>query len=85
MDGLSRSGHSSLQKCITVIHQLARGSAADDLDEYLKIGDSTAMECMKKFTEGVIAMFGEEYLRQPITEDLERLLKLGESFGFLVC
>jgi hypothetical protein len=53
-----------------------------DLDECLKIGCSTAMECMKKeFAEGVIAMFGEEYLRQPTREDLERLLKLGESFG----
>jgi hypothetical protein len=83
VDGLSCSSHSPLQKCRAAIRQLARGSAADDLDEYLKIGDSTAMECMKKFAEGIIAMFGEEYLRQPSTEDLESLLKLGESFGFL--
>jgi hypothetical protein len=82
VDGLIHSGLSPLHKCTTAIRQLARGSAADDLDEYLKIGDRTTMECMKKFAEGVITMFGEEYLRKPTTEDLDRLLKLGESFGF---
>jgi hypothetical protein len=54
-----------LQKCTATIHQLAIGSAADHLDEYLKIGETTALEAMKLFTEVVIAVFGERYLRHP--------------------
>ena len=34
------------------------------------------------FVEGVIAVFGEYYLRRPTVEDAERLLKIGESRGF---
>jgi hypothetical protein len=51
-----------LQKCTATIHQLAIGSAADHLDEYLKIGETTALEAIKLF---VIAVFGERYLRHP--------------------
>jgi hypothetical protein len=41
---------------------LAYGTPADALDEYLKIGKCTALECMDKFTRGVIEVFGREYL-----------------------
>jgi hypothetical protein len=61
---------------------LANGSAADHLDEYLKIGDSTALEALKKFVEGIIVVFGKHYLRRPTKEDIERLLKVGESREF---
>jgi len=30
-------------------------------DETLKIGETTSMEAMKYFVEGVIAVFGERY------------------------
>jgi hypothetical protein len=61
---------------------LAHGSEADRLDESLKIAETTAMEAMKYFVEGVKAVFGERYLRRPTMEDVERLLKLGERRGF---
>ena len=61
---------------------MANGSAADQLDESLKIGETTSMEAMKTFVEGVIAVFGEKYLRRPTVEDDERLLKIGERRGF---
>jgi len=41
---------------------LAYGISADSTDEYLKISGSTAIECMKKFTTGVIQVSQEEYL-----------------------
>jgi hypothetical protein len=40
------------------------------------------MEAMKYFVEGVIAVFGGQYLRCPTMEDAERLLKIGERRGF---
>lgn len=78
----SRQGLTPLQKCTAAIRQLTNGSAADHLDEYLKIGDTTALEALKKFVEGIIAVFSESYLRRPTVEDIERLLKVGESRGF---
>jgi len=44
---------------------LAYGISADYVDEYLKIGESTAIECMKNFAAGVIQVFGDDYLLKP--------------------
>jgi hypothetical protein len=61
---------------------LAYGTPADELDEKLKIAQSTALETLGKFAEGIIAVFGEEYLRPPTQEEVEHLLQIGESCGF---
>jgi hypothetical protein len=82
VDATNRQGLSPLQKCTAAIRQLATGSAADELDEYLKIGETTAMESLKNFVFGVREVFGERYLRRPTMEDTEHLLKLGEKRGF---
>jgi hypothetical protein len=59
---------------------LAYGTAAaDTLDEYLKVAESTALECLEISVEGVVQVFGSKYLRHPTTE---RLLQIGESCGF---
>lgn len=82
VDCAGRVGLSPLQKCTAAIRMLAYGSPADSLDEYLKIGKSTSLHCLDMFARGVIDVFGEEYLRRPTCEDLERLLQIGESRGF---
>jgi sensor domain CHASE-containing protein len=51
VDAANRQGLSPLQKCTAAIRQLATSSAADELDEYLKIGETTAMEALKNFCE----------------------------------
>ncbi|XP_024013556.1 uncharacterized protein LOC112087797 [Eutrema salsugineum] len=61
---------------------LAYGSAADAVDEYLRLGESTTISCLEHFTEGIISSFGDEYLRRPTREDLQRLLNEGEDRGF---
>ena len=61
---------------------LAYGSAADTVDEYLRLGESTSLLCLHKFTDGIIRLFGDEYLRRPTQEDLQRLLDIGKSRGF---
>ena len=55
---------------------------ADALDEVIKIGTSTTLECLGKFAEGVIECFGPDYLRPPTTEELEKILEENESRGF---
>jgi len=82
VDAANRQGLSPLQKCTAAIRQMATGSSADQLDEYLKIGETTALEALKNFVKGVREVFGERYLRRPTMEDTERLLKLGEKRGF---
>jgi hypothetical protein len=77
-----RLGLSPLQKCTAAICMLAYGTAADMLDEYLKVAESTALECLEKFVQGVIHCFGSQYLRRPTAEDMECLLQVGEARGF---
>uniref|UniRef100_A0A0D3BP24 DDE Tnp4 domain-containing protein n=1 Tax=Brassica oleracea var. oleracea TaxID=109376 RepID=A0A0D3BP24_BRAOL len=81
-DGLGRLGLSTLQKCTSSIRVLAYGSAADTVDDYLRLGETTTRSCVENFVEGIIYLFGDEYLRRPTPADLQRLLDIGEYHGF---
>ena len=72
-DALNREGLSPLQKCTAAIRQLAYGTPADSLDEYLKIGETTVVDCLKNFVQGVIDTYAAEYLRSPNIEDKRAL------------
>ncbi|CAM8972205.1 unnamed protein product [Rhodiola kirilowii] len=61
---------------------LAYGIAADAVDEYVRISESTARLSLTKFTKGIINQFGSEYMRRPTPDDLVRLLQIGEDRGF---
>ena len=76
---------SPLTKCTAAIRILAYGISADCVDEYLKIGESTAIECMENFATGVIQVFGVEYLRKPTQADVDRLLAIAEASDSPVC
>uniref|UniRef100_A0A0D3C914 DDE Tnp4 domain-containing protein n=1 Tax=Brassica oleracea var. oleracea TaxID=109376 RepID=A0A0D3C914_BRAOL len=81
-DATGRSSLSPLQKCTAAIRQLAYGGGSDTVDEYVRLGETTARKCLHHFTAGIVQLFGEEYLRRPTPEDLERLLYIGEQRGF---
>ncbi|XP_024013385.1 uncharacterized protein LOC112087748 [Eutrema salsugineum] len=81
-DAIGRVSLSAIQKCNAAIRMMAYGSAADAVDEYLRLGESTALSCLKHFTEAIISLFGDEYLRRPTAADLQQLLDVGESRGF---
>jgi hypothetical protein len=76
------SGFSYLQKVTAAFRQLAYGVPADYVDEYLRIGESTAIECLRKFVRAVCEVFGPEYMRAPNKADTIRLLNIGEQRGF---
>ncbi|KFK43637.1 hypothetical protein AALP_AA1G152400 [Arabis alpina] len=61
---------------------MAYGLPGDALDEYLRISETTAMQCLEYFVDGIINSFQHVYLRRPTPEDLHRLLEVGESRGF---
>ncbi|XP_018462223.1 uncharacterized protein LOC108833285 [Raphanus sativus] len=81
-DTTGRFGLSSLQKVTAVFRMLAYGLSADATDEYIKIGESTAIESMKRFCRAIVEIFSEEYLRSPTHADVSRLLHIGERRGF---
>ncbi|KAL0796032.1 hypothetical protein Bca101_067409 [Brassica carinata] len=81
-DATGRFGLSPLQKATAAIRIMAYGCAADAVDEYLRLGKTTALLCLEYFTQGIIDLFGDKYLRRPTPEDLQRLLDIGESRGF---
>ena len=81
-DTTGRLGLSSLQKETTVFRVLAYGLPADATDEYIKIGESTAIESMGRFFRAIVEIFSEEYLRSPAPADVSRLLKIGKERGF---
>lgn len=74
-------GLSSLQKITAAMRMLAYGASANLVDDYVRIGESTA-ESLKRFVSAVIAVFGDEYKRAPNKEDINRLLGVGERRGF---
>ena len=77
-------GLSSLQKVTATLRMLAYGVAADQVDEYLRIGETTGIESLKRFAKVVVEVFGDEYLRSPNTNDLARLLAKAKEHGFPV-
>ena len=81
-DAIGNLGLSSLQKVTAAFRILTYGTPTDSVDEYVRIGESTAIESLRRFVQAVIAVFGDEYLRPPNNNDIARLLAIGEQRGF---
>uniref|UniRef100_A0A0D3CT41 Uncharacterized protein n=1 Tax=Brassica oleracea var. oleracea TaxID=109376 RepID=A0A0D3CT41_BRAOL len=81
-DGAGKLGLSGLQKITAAFRILAYGLLADSTNEYIKIGESTALESLKRFYRVVVEVFGSHYLRSPDVNDVARLLHIGERQGF---
>ncbi|XP_057746646.1 uncharacterized protein LOC130965904 [Arachis stenosperma] len=82
VDATGRRGLSPLQKYTAAIQMLAYGVAADAVDDYVRIGESTTIECLKKFVEGVISVFKDEYFRKSNPNDVQCLLQIAKGRGF---
>ena len=78
----NKLGLSSLQKITAALRMLAYGVSGDLIDEYVRIGEITALESLKKYVTAVIDVFSEEYLREPNNEDIVRLLAYGKCRDF---
>ncbi len=50
-DAIGLLSLSSIQKCIFAIKMLAYGVAADYTNEYCRLNDSIALECLKRFVK----------------------------------
>ncbi|GKD19693.1 ALP1-like protein [Tanacetum coccineum] len=76
-------GISSLMKCPSTIRQMAYGAVPDTLDEYLKMGATTARKSLQMFCKAIMELYGEEFLRKPTYTDMEKLYAHhDENHGF---
>jgi hypothetical protein len=81
-DVTDRAGLTALQKCIATLRQLAYDMIADTIDAYLKLGKTTALECLEYYYSNIIECFGNEFLRRPIVADTQRLVAKAEEREF---
>ncbi|KAL8131394.1 hypothetical protein AgCh_007359 [Apium graveolens] len=70
------------QKMTATLRMLAYDATTDQCAEICRMGESTTIECMKKFCQQVEGLFGKEYLRAPTPVDLRRLPVRGEQRKF---
>ena len=75
-------GFATVQKVTAALRMLAYGGPADRLDDYIRMGESTILECVDEFTRTVVELYGKSYLRPPNAEDIARLLQKAEERGF---
>lgn len=84
-DALKNLGAHPIQKVTAALRMLAYGASADQLDDWIRLGESTILQTLKRFVSAVIKAFGEEYLRAPNKDDVFRLMKYNASRGFPGC
>lgn len=84
-DALGNMGATTLQKVTAAFRLLAYGGCADQLDEWIRLSESTIQECLKRFVFAIQRIFGDEYLRAPTEEDVMRLLNDNARRGFPGC
>jgi hypothetical protein len=61
---------------------LAYRILADYADEYLRIGEDTTMESVRRFYKVMVHVFGPTYLRAPNEQDISRLLGENAARGW---
>jgi hypothetical protein len=76
-------GLSCLHKVTTTFLMIAYGVAADSTDDYMRVGESTTLQYLRRFTITVVEVFELEFLGLPNVQDTTTLLLIGESRGFL--
>jgi hypothetical protein len=67
------------------MRQLAYGMTADTIEDYMKLGKSTALECLEYYCANIIECFRTEFLRRSTVANTQRLLAKAEEHGFWIC
>lgn len=57
MDGISKLKLSTLQKVTAAFHMLTYGTSTDSTDEYVRIDESTVLECLKRFCRTIVKVY----------------------------
>ena len=69
---------------MSAMRMLALGTATDVVAEMVRMGGGrTCQKTTVKFARAVVEVFGAEYLGEPNMQDIEKLLAIEETRGFL--
>jgi hypothetical protein len=60
-DACHHLSFSPLQKCTIAMKILAYGGPADFLDDVIRMGENTILECLKEFSGTVILVYATEF------------------------
>lgn len=77
-----KTGISSKQKIISSLRQLAYGSPADSLDEYVRMSETTSLLSLQHFCDTITQCYSKRFLRTPTVNDLIRIECFNASRGF---
>ena len=76
-------GFSAYQKISAAMRVIAYGGVpANYADEYLRIGEDSTIESMRRFAKVIVRVFGPEYLRAPNEDDTKKLMAANERRGW---
>jgi hypothetical protein len=67
-------GLTLLQNYTTALCQLAYDMTANTIDEYLKLGKTTTLECLEYYCAVIVDCYGAEFLHRPTVTDTHRLI-----------
>jgi hypothetical protein len=81
-DALGVLGLSPYQKITAVFRVLCNGVSADSVDEYVRIGESTTLVCVRRFCEAIIEIFSQDALRLPNEGDLQKIFEENSRRGW---
>uniref|UniRef100_A0A452XF29 Uncharacterized protein n=1 Tax=Aegilops tauschii subsp. strangulata TaxID=200361 RepID=A0A452XF29_AEGTS len=62
-------GFSAYQKISAAMRVIAYGVPADYVDEYLRIGEDSTIEYVRRLAKVIVRVFGPEYFRAPNEDD----------------
>jgi hypothetical protein len=74
-------GFSAYKKISVTMRVIAYDVSADYIDEYLRVGEDTAIKCVRVFAKTMIWVFGPEFFRAP-NEDTKKLMVMNEEKGW---
>lgn len=81
-----RSGKIAIEfKIMIGLRILGRDNCADDISEYLNIGDSTINTIFKQFVKGCVKYLYKKYVYIPEGEELDQIALVYEKLGLPGC
>ena len=84
-DAIGLLGFTPLQKCVASLRLLTSGVSPRELDDKYRMATSTGLKTMQQFCEAVGSIFGDQALRSPTKEDIDRLLDEALVAGWPGC
>ncbi|XP_026443430.1 uncharacterized protein LOC113343478 [Papaver somniferum] len=75
-------GHSPHMKMIAVMKCLCKAVPPYSIEDYTEMGARTIYRNLKRFLDALMYGFNDRYMRRPLQDDTDRLLRENAAWGF---